>query len=330
MLRDQLVENVTNPRIRERLLVEARLTLETAITITTQLEAANAQANAMASSTSASVQAVQSTHASGRQRPKAKVKVSTSLKTSTSAPSARTCFRCGSDGHLANAQKCPAASAKCRNCNKSGHFARVCRSAPTRSVHSVDLPEVCVLHLPGPTDHLMCDVTIDATPAATPVSLQLTVDSGSSVSILPKRWYEQHFRTVPLQGPVVRLVTYSQEPILVLGCLPATVSKYGHTCSTRFFIVDQGTALLGMDLIKGLQLRFDGHTVLPPPHFSSVCALSTPSQHTALGCVNNFTHKVKLSDSVPPVRYKLRRLPFAIRRYPQIVAGGERHKPLLC
>ncbi len=103
--------------------------------------------------------------------------------------------------------------------------------------------------------------------------------------------------------------------IPVLGCLPATVSKYGHTCSTRFFIIDQGTALLGMDLIKGLQLRFDGHTVLPPPpHFASVCALSTRlSQHAALGCVNLFTHKVKLSDSVPPVRYKLRRLPFAIR-----------------
>ncbi len=59
-----------------------------------------------------------------------------------------------------------------------------------------------------------------------------------------------------------------------------------------------------MDLIKGHQLRFDGHTVLPPPHFASVCSLSTPpSQHAALGCINNFTHKVEL----------LRHLPFAIR-----------------
>ncbi len=35
MLHDQLVENVANPHIRERLLVEAKLTLETAITIAT-------------------------------------------------------------------------------------------------------------------------------------------------------------------------------------------------------------------------------------------------------------------------------------------------------
>lgn len=314
MLRDQLVENIANPRIRERLLVESKLTLEIAITIATQLEAADAQAKSMATSNPAPVHAVHSTPTSGRQRPKAKFKARTSSKPSASALSARTCFRCGSAGHLANAQNCPAASAKCKNCNKTGHFARVCRSAPTHSVHSVELPEVCILYLPGATDRLMCDVIINATPAAIPVSLQLTVDSGSSVSILPKQLYEQHFHTVPLHAPTARLVTYLQEPISVLGCLPATVSKYGLTCPAHFFIVDNGTALLGMDLIKGLQLRFDGNTVLPPPQSASVCELSTPpSQRTTLGCVKNFTHKVNISDSVPPVRHKLRRLPFSVR-----------------
>ncbi|XP_039505749.1 uncharacterized protein LOC120461595 [Pimephales promelas] len=198
MLRDQLVENIANPRIRERLLVESKLTLETAITISMQLEAADAQAKSMTTSTSAPVQAIHATSVSGRQHSKAKFKTRTSSKPHT-ASSARTCFRCGSTGHLANSQNCPAASAKCKNCNKTGHFARVCRSAPTRSVHSVELPEVCVLHLPGTSDRLMCDVTINAMCAVTPVSLQLTVDSGSSVSILPKQLYEQHFRTVHKQ-----------------------------------------------------------------------------------------------------------------------------------
>uniref|UniRef100_A0A8C2ARP7 Reverse transcriptase domain-containing protein n=1 Tax=Cyprinus carpio TaxID=7962 RepID=A0A8C2ARP7_CYPCA len=304
MLRDQLVENIANPRIHERLLVESKLTLEIAITIATQLEAADAQAKSMATNNPAPVHAVHSTPASGRQRSKAK----------SSALSARTCFHCGSAGHLANAQNCPAASAKCKNCNKTGDFARVCRSAPTHSVHSVELPEVCILYLPGATDRLMCDVIINATPAAIPVSLQLTVDSGSSVSILPKQLYEQHFHTVPLHAPTSRLVTYLQEPISVLGCLPVTVSKYGLNCPAHFFIVDNGTALLGMDLIKGLQLRFDGNTVLPPPQSASVCELSTPpSQRATLGCVEHFTHKVNISDSVPPVRHKLHCLPFSVR-----------------
>lgn len=165
--------------------------------------------------------------------------------------------------------------------------------------------------MPGATDHLVCDVTINSIPAAKPVTLQLTVDSGSSVSILPKQWYDQHFCTVMLQAPTARLVAYSKEPILVLGCLPSTVSKYGLTCPVHFFIVDNGTALLGMDLIKGLQLRFNGRNV-PLPQFASVCALSTPpSQQATLGCVKKFTHKVHISDFVPRVRCKLCRLPFS-------------------
>ncbi len=44
MLRDQLVENVSSHRIRERLLLESELTLEKAITIATQIEAAGEQA----------------------------------------------------------------------------------------------------------------------------------------------------------------------------------------------------------------------------------------------------------------------------------------------
>lgn len=107
----------------------------------------------------------------------------------------------------------------------------------------------------------MYDVTTNTTPAAKPVTRQLTVHSGSSVYILPKQWYDQYFCTVPLQAPTAHLVTYSKKPISELGCLPSTLSKYDLTCPAHFFIVDNGTALLRMDLIKG---RFDGQNVLPP------------------------------------------------------------------
>lgn len=52
---------------------------------------------------------------------------------SSSRQRKKTCYRCGSDGHLANAPKCPAVSVTCRRCHKVGHFANVCRAAQTSS-----------------------------------------------------------------------------------------------------------------------------------------------------------------------------------------------------
>lgn len=47
MIRDQLVENVLSPRIRERLLLETDLTLDRAVTIASQIESASDQAKSI-------------------------------------------------------------------------------------------------------------------------------------------------------------------------------------------------------------------------------------------------------------------------------------------
>lgn len=147
------------------------------------------------------------------------------------------------------------------------------------------------------------------------------VDTGSSVSILPKSIFDANFSSVPLQPPTANLVTYSQTLIPVLGCLPATVSRDDVTCSAKLYIVDSGTALLGMDLIKGLRLHFEGQRLLPAlAHAKSqasssavMCLSKSASPQCALGCAKGFVHKVKLSNNAVPVRQKLRRLPLSIR-----------------
>ncbi|RXN33781.1 Integrase core domain [Labeo rohita] len=58
MLRDQLVENVSSHRIRERLLLESELTLDKAITIASQIEAAGEQAKFLSGNRSVPVQAI--------------------------------------------------------------------------------------------------------------------------------------------------------------------------------------------------------------------------------------------------------------------------------
>lgn len=142
MLRDQLVEHVNSHRVRERLLLETDLTLDKAITIATQMEAAGEQAKIISNQTLVPVQAIQATSVPAVDRYKRKLPVDPLSVPSKSSATflTRACYRCGSRKHLANDSRCPAVSVNCNNCQKLGHFSRVCHSQQTRSVHEIELP----------------------------------------------------------------------------------------------------------------------------------------------------------------------------------------------
>lgn len=311
MIRDQLLEHLRDDRIRERLLLEPDLTLEKATTLAIQMETAADQANKMKLD-GATVHAIQS-------RPKHEKNKRHSRSLAAAAPPSqcKTCFRCGSDKHLANASQCPAAKVQCKSCGKRGHYARMCRSAPSSGVQEVLLPDVTILYLENSTHtpkRLMCTVSV-ATPTTPAVPMQLVIDTGSAVSILPRQIYQKHFKDSSLSAAPTKLVSYTRDNIPVIGCLHAQVHMDKTSAAATFFIVEKGTALLGMDLLTALDLRIKGDTVLTsaavqtPVMSTSVAAPEAPD----IGCVKNFVHKVKLNPTITPVRQKLRRLPFAIR-----------------
>ncbi len=314
MLRDQLVENVASHRIREKLLLETDLTLSKAITFATQIETAGEQVKTLSDQKLVPVQAIQGksmvavgqykTKYSASTKPSVSSKTFKTSKASKMTSSVPACYRCGSTKHLANDSRCPAASEKCHNCQKIGHFSRVCHSQQTCSVHEIELPELQILYMQNVlTDKIKCTATI----TTTSVPVELIVDSGSSVSILPKSVYETYFKKDSLLLPSVKLVTYSRDPIPVLGCLTVTVTKNDVNCETSIFIVESGTALLGMDLINGLHLHFGGSSIptksAQPPAY--VMGLSASVPVVKLGCAKGFLHKVKISSNVAPVRQKL-------------------------
>ncbi len=118
----QLVEKTNSSRIRERLLLEVPLDLRKAVTVTQHIETATAEAKAMITQYDNSVQAVQQHNRFRR----SKSKVNT-LRGPPKFSRARTCYRCGAEQHAANFPGCLAKDAVCRNCNKTGHFAKICR-----------------------------------------------------------------------------------------------------------------------------------------------------------------------------------------------------------
>ena len=316
MLRDQLIEYVTNANIREKLLLEPNLTLDKAMTIATQIESAAAQAKCMAGDKpSLQVQAVQKK--SFRPRHQNKPPTHAPSPTAATGKSSRACFRCGSDSHLANAPSCPAIKATCKSCQKRGHFARVCRSAPTHQVREVEIPDVtvlCIQETACKSDKIKCNVKIQPSDSP-PHAMDLIVDSASPVSILPRSVLDEHFGESQLTPPAIRLTTYTKSPIPVLGCLSALVTRDDVTAAATFFVVEKGTPLLGLDLMVALNVHIVGGVVVPPPPATAPTApvMHLSTSPSLIGCAKNFVHRVKVSTSVPPVRQKLCRLPLSVR-----------------
>ncbi len=120
MIHDQLVEKTNSSRIKEQLLLEVPLNLRKAVTVTQHIETATAEAKTIITSSDTSVQAVQQHNSFRRSNRK--------VNTSRGPPKftlAHTCSRCGSEQHAAHFSGSPAKDAVCRNCNKTGHFAKI-------------------------------------------------------------------------------------------------------------------------------------------------------------------------------------------------------------
>lgn len=324
MIRDQLVEKTNSARIRERLLLEDELKLKKAITIACQVESVVADAKAINNKkVDAEVGAVQgTTFRSGRRRnppqqQRNAARFSAARAESSHAATGKKCYRCGSSSHLANSSTCPAKSVVCKQCHKSGHFAKVCRSTPTSHVNEVsnDNSNVVVLNIADGADmhrnKLWCNVSLQAAGGSS-TNANLLIDTGSAVSIIPNGFYTDNFKDIALTKPTLRLMTYTKEPIPVLGCVTLDVLCHDKSAKCNFYVVPVGVPILGMDLLTALQLDITKHSIQSPtPPSAQVQHTHTTS--TDNKGVTNFIHKVKLRPEIPPVQQKLRRLPFSIR-----------------
>ena len=215
------------------------------------------------------------------------------------------CYACGRTGHFSTDALCPAKGKKCCKYGEVGHFAVRCRSKQVRTVKKLETDAVHILAVNQNDSALRMTVKIGG--------VDMLVDTGAAVSIVPRRVYDKDVTGIPLQPTTANLQAYGGNRLAVAGVISTTVETGdGRCCVGCLYVVEGGTALLGRDLQKSLHISVkDG---------SAVCAVaadpegrSVGEEGTVLPPIRGFVHRVQLRGDAVPVQQKLRPLPFALR-----------------
>ena len=280
-LRDRFVCGLRSAATRRKLLAAKDLTFEAAVT------AAKADELAVRDAEEVHVAAATDMHRSSsaglhqlRSKPKASAKP---------RPSSQSCYRCGNTGH--SPAECRFKDVVCRACNKRGHLQKVCRSSPGNQsvqpaparpvpkprrhrapVHQVEdsqerrdertsgaslffsdeepIHYVNVGHLESrPPAPYLVTATVNG------VDLQMEVDTGAAISILPASWYDAHFASESLRPSTLRLTAYNGQAMPAQGVFTASVTVNGETARADLHVVDTtGPPLLGRAWLNTFRL----------------------------------------------------------------------------
>ncbi len=259
MLRDRLVSGVNSESIQKKLLGERDLTYERALAIAQGSEEADRNLREMRGSTEKhSSMAI-------KQEPVHQLQTSYPARNTEGKrrePHSGGCYRCGGTGHKPS--DCRFKEVTCNSCRKKGHIARVCRSNKTKqearpvgricedSEESEEDFENYILAVKSPEKPmppLKVRMVLDD------CSLPMEIDTGASRSIMSEPRFKKLWPNKILEPSEIKLKTYSQEPLPVVGSVDVRV-KYGEQSATLPLLIvkGDGPTLFGRDwmsIIRG-------------------------------------------------------------------------------
>jgi len=132
-IRDRLVVGILDRELSTKLQLEADLTLDKAITMIRQTEGVKSAINKQGENLHAdAIKQSKSSYGSRSTSSKYGHKTSNHMPNHTHTDSDETCKRCG---RRHPPRKCPAFKAKCHQCGKMGHFAKLCLTKPKEAKH---------------------------------------------------------------------------------------------------------------------------------------------------------------------------------------------------
>ena len=253
MLRDQIVEKCHSKRLKERLLAQDDLDLVKAVKIARSSENATKETRLLP----------------GAEIKDLPININR-LDSQQNLQHKRNCYRCGDTGHRAAER--PALNKKCNNCQKQGHFARVCRSNAKprkqetqrtsskkkgykakgiRAIRSKDYnKDNKYLDESDSEEEFVVCVGKESNRVQAVLNgrkIKMITDTGCKQNIISSQLYNEQFKSYPLEKTTKRFLAYGQKtPLTCWGRFKASL-KAGMRVINSYVYVIQGKAesLLG-------------------------------------------------------------------------------------
>ena len=259
------------------------------------------------------------------------------------------CRNCsGSWPHEGGRHSCPAFGKQCRTCNKSNHFASVCRSKPGPIPNATLRPprpnhmrrnKYHVKQLDEQFNHLMVDEeseeededyenyvyttrsTLNSLPhfevCINDQSFNILADSGATVNLLSEADFKRITPSPQLKPSNAKIQAYgSQQPLSVIGKFNATLRSSQTTVKAPICVVPgEEIPILCWSTSQELRLLTTVNTVgvtaspSPPPQDEF------SDLYKGLGKLKNTQVKLHIDTSVTPVAQHYRRTPFHVRKH---------------
>ena len=248
MLRDRFVCGLINGSIHQQLLAEQALTLKMVIDLGKTLESAEVETKLM----------------------NMEIKAENAFAIEQKS---RRCYRCNSDGHLANT--CPFKKYVCNTCKMKGHLSKACRKGgktgfsrarmvtPRNRSHpknhnleeidnitSDDENSVYYVHKIHHVNPLKVEMNMNNK------NINFEADTGSGITLISETTYQEKLSNYKFTNTKIAIKTYANESLNVLGKLSVTV-QFKENMFTNFplyVIVGDGMNLLGCNWLSEVKL----------------------------------------------------------------------------
>ncbi|KAK7933984.1 hypothetical protein WMY93_004880 [Mugilogobius chulae] len=320
MIRDQIVYGIHDKRTRERLLREAKLTLEEAERMCHATELAQQHAKTF---NDPNVTAVHDSAKVAMVKSKTKRNM---MQKKTSNDEAYSCKRCG---NRHEPRQCPAYGKKCAKCNGKNHFAKQClakgKPKAVRIVEETDLSETFFVGM------VSCDADTsvkkendkysnndDAWIVSLPINgalVALRIDTGAQANLISMSEIHAMKEKPKIIHKGVVLKDYNGQVIESKGQCRLKVTVKNKSYYVLFSVVPEGReSLLSGTTSKRLNLV---KRVYQISCFSGTQTVETIVQQyqdvfKGLGCLP-YTYKIQLNENATPVIHAPRRVPAPLR-----------------